>query len=426
MAGKIAPVAQVFKSSFSPYRGRHLINLAGDAPDLFEGGSTWRTVDRPLRDTAIEDAIRGARILGYYLAASPRAFAVDIDDHGGKGSAYLLERLEYVRDRLGAAPSLLVRSPRGLHAHYFLTWPVPAALLEERLRARFDRAFGIEIRPTMNQGLRIPAQDALLDPETTLPLKLSFRDAVDLAERYHPAELLSEEILPEAMRRSLAERKGALLRFRQWDKIARAEADALPILPGLTNGALCSLIPIYRAAGLDEETAALRFRDLLAPVYSGELRSWDRLLGRVRSFYRNTKETPYTRPTGPRSRDLFAGVIADNLAACVPDMKRACQRRDTVRRFTLGILDWKAYIDAIKANPAALAAWNYLYPYFGKNLREGYYPLPRSLLRAIDPNYHRFLPVLTDAGFLEESPYQYVPNAGISKYYKIRSESFLA
>ncbi len=418
--------AASFSKSFSPFRRRHLILTDHGAPDLWGAADpTWRNLEAPLSDQAIESAVLGLRVLGYFLAASPRAFAIDVDDHARKGSGYLLDRLAVVRSKLGARPSIMARSPRGLHCHYFLTWPLPAAILEERLRERFAGVYGLEVRPTMTAGLRIPAESSLLDPATLFPLYKPFERAVEDAERYHPAEILGPAVLPDAIRESLAERKGAFLRFQQWDRIARAEAEVSPILPGVTNDALVTLIPVYRAAGLDAEGAALRFRDILHPIYEGELRDWGRLLQRVRSFYKGDRDTPYTRPKGSRDPDLFSAIIADNVAARVPDMKRACQRRASVRRFVLGVLDWKAYIDAVRSNPASLAAWGYVYPYFAKNTREGFYPLPKSLLRTFGAEF-RILPQLLSVGFLEESPYQYVPRAGISKYYRINAGPFLS
>mgnify|MGYP006967019943 FL=1 len=88
--------------------------------------------------------------------------------------------------------------------------------------------------------------------------------------------------MPEALRLSLRELRG---RFA-WGTVSRVEMDVYPILPGMTNAALCRLVPVYREAGLTEAAAAARFAGLLAPVYGGELRNWGRLHARVKAFYK--------------------------------------------------------------------------------------------------------------------------------------------
>jgi len=180
------------------------------------------------------------------------------------------------------------------------------------------------------------------------------------------------------------------------------------------------------------QEATVRFAGLLHPSYAGELRDWHRLLGRVRSFYRNPPPTPYTRPRDVQ-HDLFAEAVAENVAATWPARGEtrqaragATKRRRTLVRIVLGVLDWTGYVRRVYEHPGERAAWNYVYPYFAKNMREGFTPLPRTLLRRFVP-YHaeRVLPHLEAQGFLTPSPYPYVPGAGICRYYRVDAARFM-
>ena len=414
-----------FKRTLTPYLRRY----AERADDLFGGG--WRTLQRPLTDERIENAILGQAIFAYFTAYSTRAIGIDIDDHAGRGPAALRARYDAVRGRFGGLyPSLVCLSPHGLHLWYLVPWPMPWEILRAQAEEKL-RGLGVELRPTPGLALRIPHESGLVDPETLLPLRLDFTAVVEEAPRYHPAELFNADILPASLRSDLATRQRRYERIRYSAAIGRAEAELGPILPGMTNDALCRLVPLYRGAGLSEEEAAQRFADLLAPFYDGELRNAGHLRRRVRSFYRHAPD--------PRPRAVQLGLFthwvaeavsraaADALSARRPTGRRALKRSQVTRSFrrlAAGILAWDDYLAGVRADPRERALWNYLYPYFVKNTREGFVPLPRNVLRRIDPHYERHLADLVSCGFLSASPYPYVPGAGIARYYGIDRERF--
>jgi len=416
--------AQSFKRSFTPFRRRY----AELADDLF--GGRWRTADLPLTDDRIEAAIFGRAVLAYLCAYSPRALGVDIDDHAGQGPAALRAKYDAVRARFGGLyPSVVCLSPRGLHAWWFITWPMPTAVLHGQAEAKLH-GLEVELRPTPTLALRIPHEGGLVDPGTLLPVRQDFQTVIADAPRYHPAELFNPDVLPAGQRANLAARKRRAAAARYSRTIAEAEAELYPILPGATNDALTRLVPLYRGAGLTEADAALRFAAMLAPFYAGELRDGARLRKRVHSFY---LRAPDPKPRSVQ-RGLFTAPAADAVARAAADFrakgqrgKRALRRgqvEGSCRRLAAGIIVWVDYIAAVRADPRQRGEWNYLYPYFAKNTREGLVPLPRATLRRIDANYSRHLPYLVGCGFLAPGPYAYVPGAGICRYYRVDLERF--
>jgi hypothetical protein len=426
--------AEIFVELFSPFRKKYIIKNKKPEEGLFDvsGFSPWRTADRYLTDRAIERGITGAAVIGYFLASCSRSLCVDIDDHTGKGLGYLLSVYDTIRGKLTVYPSMLCKTPRGLHAFYFLTHPVPEILLIERAR-RVLEGVPVEIKPTSQIGLRIPAERYLLDPRSLNRLKVDFRQAVQEAAQYHPFELFGASVLPDEIVDSLKSRKSKALRLKTWESVCGFEAEyAGGVRAGATNEALCELIPVYRSSGLTPEEAAAEFAALLAPEYAGELRNFRRLLQRVKSFYQKTPATRFN--TLPKlETDLFTEFIAENISGLVRGKEETRQqkagltrKRRTVKKAVFIIENWKRYIDGVVHSNQFLEMWNYLYPFFKKNTKEGYYPLSSDFLKKTHRNYERFLlPFLVEVGYLERSPYQYSSIYGICSYYKINSVNFM-
>jgi hypothetical protein len=418
--------APTFSAVFSPYRSRYLaqrqnLGLFDNYPD-----TEWFSIERYLTDTQIDQAILGNLVLGYYLTICPHAFCLDIDDHSGRGEGFLLSVYDRVCRKLHGSPSILCKSPHGLHAHYFLTHPVPEILLVDRLRAVMEGT-PVEVRPTHQMGLRIPQEQNLLDPETLRPLTGKFADLVQAALRYHPVELLNDGISPEALRSALKERSAKAIHLKAWQRLAQIEATYQGIQPGTTNEALCELIPVYRNAGLGAEAAAAEFSALLAPEYTGELRTFSILIRRVRSFYKHIPETRFTIPQEQQEEDLFTQEITRVIAAVLTGpietrYQRAAltKKRKTVIKAVRYLESWRLYLEEVISSRRFLEMWNYLYPYFKKNTKEGYYPIPSNTFKKIHHDYERWLlPFFEEIGYLERSPYGYSTVFGICYYYKM-------
>lgn len=411
----------IFNKTFNPYRKRYIYQ--NKQPDLFSLTS-WKTSENYLTDNMMENGLLGLATYGFFLNSCPSCFGLDIDDHTGRGEGYLLSILNTVIHRFnGLNPSVICRSPHGLHAYYLLDYPIPFSVLEEKLKTTLA-GVPVEIKPTTRTGIRFPKIGNFIHPETFLPVRVDFERMIEDADRYHPA-ILFTEINPLEIRESLKERKGKTLRIKELQKIANIESGFPCIYDGNTNDALCSLIPVYRTAGLTAEESALRFFTNLAPVYSGELRNYNRLLNRVQSFYRNNKQS-FKQNVIPQI-DFHSQILAESIAEKVNgatdtmyQRKGLTQKRNTTRKAVVRIENWKAYIDGIKGNRQMIEYWNYLYPYFKKNTAEGFYPIPKSIFLQIHSNYERWLlPFLMEVGYLEKSPYGYSAGNGTCLHYRI-------
>lgn len=415
---------KAFTENFKPYRSRYIYQKQEN--DLFSVPG-WHTADNYLTDNMVENALTGLAVYGYFLNSCPICFGIDIDDHTGRGDGFLLSVLDSVTKRFNNLdPSVLCRSPHGLHAYYFLTYPVPFPVLEERLKTTLA-GIPVEIKPTTRTGIRFPRIGKFIHSRTLLPITTDFDRMLDDAERYHPAELFTE-INPAEIRETLRERKGKTLRLRELQKIAKIEAGFPCIYDGNTNDALCSLIPVYRSAGLTAEESATRFYANLAPVYAGELRSFERLLRRIQSFYKNQPET--FKRTESKQIDFYSLLLADTIALKVTgatetgyQIRALGQKRNTVRKAVLRLENWKNYIDGVKENRQMVEYWNYLYPYFKKNTSEGFYPIPQGIFLQIHTHYEWWLlPFLLDVGYLEKSPYGYSAGNGTCLHYRINQQ----
>jgi len=240
---------------------------------------------------------------------------------------------------------------------------------------------------------------------------------------YWPAELFNDDVLPASVRTTLRERRGTYRRLKSVVALSQIEAELYPVTAGTTNDALLRLIPAYRGAGFAEHEAAARFAGMLARDYDGELTNPRRLLSRIHSLYVHAGEA-IARPARARQTDLFTEPAAEAVAALYPDKARAVQRRATIQRLVTGILDWKSYLETALEDPLTRSTWAWLYPYSVRNWKAGYTPLPKTVLNRIDSHYHRTLSFLQENGFLEASPFPYVPGAGICNYYRVREERF--
>jgi hypothetical protein len=134
--------ATSFTKSFSPYRGKYIYQYPTTDTHgnlLFSG---WLTIEQPLTDGKINGAIQGKALFGFFLSYCAACFAIDIDDHTGKGDGYLFSVYNRVAQAFHAYPSITRSSPHGLHGFYFLTHHIPESLLIERAREKTQKIPG--------------------------------------------------------------------------------------------------------------------------------------------------------------------------------------------------------------------------------------------------------------------------------------------
>ena len=383
--------ATVFVNTFDPYRSKYIVK---ERTPLFPDG--WVTKTGYLNPTIIAEAIVQRIAAGYFTTYLPKILGVDIDDHEPKGEAYLLQVYGRVCRALNSRPSLLVRTDRGLHAYWIFDRRIPADILYLTAWKLLSR-MPVEIRPTPTEALRIPAENRFLDPETMVPLFGDFESIVEAVTPYHSSVLFAEAGTPREILEDHKVRRRRFRALRNQRAIEKAEAEELPLYDGESNDAFCHLCFAYRQAGLDQHEAFDRFLLCLerSPNYTGDLRNQKVLWTRIKSWYHNTR-TPAPKQT-PQQVDLFEQLRVQDLVARAPFGN---QRRKPIERFLMHLLGWKHWQDEILENPRHVAYWDFLYPFYEKNRRAGFYPLPKSVLRRGNKRYYELLPWLFSEGFM--------------------------
>lgn len=404
--------AKVFYNQHTPYRGKYCIQ--SQKPDMF--GNRWHTEQQPLTYPIIQRAILGEITAAYFQKTITCTLGIDIDDHKGYGKAYLLNLYSQVIDHLGGLrPSVLIESPRGMHLFYYLDQLLPTNLL---IRQAQEALKGVpcEVKPTMTASLRIPQENRIISPYTFKRLTDSLEYIVSEAERYSISDLFYSLEKPE--RDTPKQRKKKLTALKTAEKLEAAEDEIAPggFIPGESNDQFMALAIKYRTYGLDIEQAYDRFMLILnnSYLYSGELQQKPkRLWQKLSSFY--SKELP--QPEYIRQPDMFYNEVIEDIIKLSPFAK---QRQKPLRRFLTELFYWKSYHDRIKnEDPGRAAELNYLYPYYIKARKEGYYPLPSSLLRQWNIQYDTIISFLLSLGILEASPYNYSTVLHTCKHYKI-------
>ena len=416
--------AEMFLDAFKPYRGKYtrLCTVHASGNGSGKTAHEWRTISSYLIRPIIEEAIEGNMVIGWFQSTMPVAFGIDIDDHQGTGwstgkSSSLLHRTYNGVRKTLPEPSLVVKSPRGLHLYYLMKERIPWKILEGLLREKVW-ILGCEILPTPNRTLRIPCRKQFLDPNTLEPTD-ELTEGSQLISN-HPIELFEDRCLPEYVRSPSNGRYPRKKWQRYTERIESVERQFSPIKPGSTNDTLNTLVPLYRNTGMNPEEAEERLRILIeqSPSYQGELRNIRRLAQRIRSYYQREMKGQSQKPKFDQKNPAYAPFV-DMLLDQSPF---APQRRSAIERFLYSIINWCKWHDTILDDPIRVSELDYIYPWYRKNRQGGYYPLPTSFLKGANSRYHSIVKWLKRVGVLEESPYKYSPHGGICKYYKVHLE----
>lgn len=413
-------LAEAFVEQHLPYRKKYIEQYV-PKDELF-AEPTWRQVDSFLSYGKIEKAIVGSVTLGCYASTITKIVGIDIDNHRGHSKAWLLDIYDQVVDALGVFPSVLVNSPRGLHAYWYLSEPYPTNTMKELASKRLEHLLGfIEIRPDIGNALRIPKQSAFIDPQTMEPVDKPLDTIIESAERYNAIALFFHEWLPYWQKGDTPRQKGQKLTYlKHGARIARREAEIAPegFENGNTNSQFLQLSLLYRTSGLDIDTAYKRLLVILSrsQSYTGDILK--KLRKRLEWEYANNSYEPQYREYQPT---LFDQLTIDYIVQRSPFSH---QRDNAIRHFTTELLKWKNYQDGLLNDPGAMQELNYRFKYYWKNRKEGYYPLPSSLLEKWNKRYYQLLPYLIEIGLIAPSPYGYSASKngnGVSKYYSIDS-----
>lgn len=409
--------ADVFINAFKPYRNNYTYEYYNT---LFHE-KLWAESKKYLSENKILEGILGLSAIGYFLTNSTVILAIDIDDHSGKGEAYLLNLYNQVLQRIKIKPSIIFKSPRGLHLYYFLTEFVPTGILVNHANEKL-KGIPHEIKPTENISLRFPIESKAINPENMQFFNMPFEKIIPYCQKYHPVELFDENILPIAIRESLKEKRQNIKKFKSIPKIEYIENQLLPFEDHNTNETFLKLCNIYRCSGLTIDEALYRFKLCLlrSPEYTGGLINYRELSRRVKSEYVNNQSfIPKKIEVDP---NLFDNIIVNNIIKRSPFTYR---RDKALKQFIFKLLHWIDFQDEILKDKKQLSLWDYMYPYYRKNRNEGLYPLPFNLMRKWNHRYFEILDFLLSIGLLENSNYKYNPMFNICKYYKVKTESFL-
>jgi hypothetical protein len=405
-----------FKTLHNPYLKRYTEQY--QKAGLFGNEKAWMTREDFLSDNLILAALAGSVAIGYFNGTVTRALGIDIDDHRKLGEAYLLNLYSQVRQRIGVEPSLLVKSPRGLHAYWYLDQLLPSELLVTISRENL-RGIPVEVKPSVSEALRIPRSGFILDPIKLVKMKGSADDCMGNAPRYNYADLFNAQLATYC---TVTQKRDLAVSLRKAETIAAIETQVAPhgFMNGSTNQQFLELEQAYRCAGLSIKGALDRFKLILdtSPYYSGPL-TIKEILSKLQCTYKkNARE--FIRK--PHEVSLFNEAIIETLVEKSPFAK---QRNKPIRRFLTALLSWCDWQDDIYEDKPQLAMWDWYYRFYRKNRKEGYYPLPYASLKKWNSQYNELVDWLIAIDFLETSPYQPSKNLGICKYYRVKRDGII-
>jgi len=418
---KTTTTAKGLISALSIYRSKYL-ELELEQLQLFPNDN-WCERNNYLTDKRIGKAITNEKPAGYFSTTITNVIGIDMDDHHSGGWIDNRTPTEQLKNNYYKlldcfdTPSVAVRSPRGIHAYYWLTDKLPARIIIDLTKQKIGDI--AEVRPTTDKGLRLPVMKNMVHPENLTPVNNSEIKYIQ------PHFLFDDRFTPNYQREAIKYNPNRLK--YQTVKMIEIEGRFMPY-QGSTNESLCILGCIYKRARLTIEEASRRFTVLLqATGYQGELTNQHRLKQRLESVYKNSKDYSGDYKRHEIESSLFDEPITNILVDNCPFVR---QRKEPLRRFVAGILDWINYQDSIYQNKTELAFWNYLYPYYRHNMKNGFYPLPRSILRNSYDRYNYFMPYLINSGFLIPAPfkafsskYKHFGEIGSCQHYKIEREN---
>lgn len=385
-----------------------------------------KTVRRELTITLIEGSQRplSQKVISFFTREGMiDYFGMDIDDHDSNGwcdnlpTQILVERFNITVKIIGEHPSLIFRSPRGIHAYWFFIKPIPNVLLHNTLDDLFEGIKHIEILPTSKRSLRVPSQDNYFDNN------LQKRDfpGFDCLVRYPYKAIFKNGFIHG---KENSDSKKTYIPKTNYTPLSliQIENSLLPLKNGQTNAVYTKLVAKYKIHGLDESQAYARFVDLInrSPGYTGPLivdleKRISTSYSRMASIGLSQAKSLSDLHRDPRIRMALEFCIK-RLGLDVP--KRGKMKKSMIT-FLLNIISWKLACDNIFKNYETANYWEYLYNGSWFKHKEGYYPLPYSLLRKWNTHYDRPLNLLKGIGILEESPYNYSTTLKRCKYYRI-------
>jgi len=350
-------------------------------------------------------------------------FGLDIDTHDTNGwinnspTDILVERFNQAKKIIGNNPCLIFGSSRGIHAYWFFEQPVSNLALYDRLSWLFKGIQHIEILLTSKHSLRIPSPEAYLNENLE---KCDF-PGFDPLTRYSIDAILKKDSEYENRDRSRKNNVKKAKHYTPWS-LETLENNVLPLKNGNTNNVYIKLVARYKIHGFNEEQAYDRFVNLVkkSPGYNRELLK--DLKSRIKTSYRRMTDINISqmKPLSELYREPQIKMVIDTLIKELElDIPKRSRMKKSVILFLLNIISWKTACDKTFKNHETAYYWEHLYPGSWTKYKEGYYPLPYTLLRKWNSHYDKPLKLLKDIEVLEESPYRYSTTQKFCKCYRI-------
>lgn len=385
--------ASAWQKTFSPFTRayRKKVTIKDDVLSSFE---SWIQIDKPLTYTLINQALHGKSEIGYFSSLKTKIIGIDIDDHKNRAwtrnhpSMQLLDKYNNIVARLGFYPSIVFKSPRGLHAFYLFEYHSLHEIFELRLRERLQGC-SFEVLPTPNSSLRIDPLKNCIHPETFKKLDLEKHEI----KIYQPYDLLSCSVTAESIRNTekLETRKQARRVFNE-SRLEKLEKSLLPINPGESNEKIfkSAIMPAYYksfSGNIDEAVKRIQNCLLFPSGYSGELNNEKRLRERVSSSFRKLSRNWIDYVGSERKEinlSLFDLQIIEQLTKQHPFSK---QRTKPIKEFLTKLFEWTSYQDEIRKNPKERVFWSWYYKNYDFHRKQGFYPIPSALMQSWNKRY---------------------------------------
>ena len=422
------PEAASFLERFKPYQGAYRQKqgpVDGQLAFTGEASENWIHIESRLTPALIQKAIQEKARVSFFNRHSSSLLGIDIDDHNSdtfsEPSTRMLKTYSQVVDALGF-PSVVFRSPRGMHCYWLFSNQLPFEVLRVRAMQRLKRMpSGLEILPTPNKSLRIPSETRQLDPKNLFtPVKFD----IDSVKPMHFTDAIGLESLPSEVRLDFKAKRELSKGLKQETRLSNLEKKLRDeISNGHSNEVYKKLATAYYRAGYTVEQAEIRLVDFLHTTdYTGSLLFNRReRRTRLKSSYRHFQKNypiggfDYSKNTSVQIT-IEDEILVSSLLNQNPFSR---QRAKAVEQFIRNLFYWINYHDAIFFNETDLALWDYVYPYYRQRRKAGFYPLPRNTLQGWNHRYKEIIEWLSGIGVVQDSGLPFVAGAGISKYYKV-------
>jgi len=185
------PYSDDFFRTFKPDRRRHVHKIS----------NVVKTNNWGLTSKMIEDAVSGTMFGTLSFFSSPGLrdyFGIDIDDHDYAGwngvvpNEILKEKYTKTVDEIGQFPSIVFRSPRGIHAFWFLIEALPSMVIEGLIKERLNEKIKVEILPTNAHALAVPLPRDCIDNDLQSSVFTGFSGIM----RYDPKMIFGNDFQP--------------------------------------------------------------------------------------------------------------------------------------------------------------------------------------------------------------------------------------